>query len=67
MAAHTITLNVTEEAIYQKYLAAFLLTEEQITTRLKTILTEQVVQSINEKGLEKFKSISVTDKLKFID
>jgi len=66
MAAHTITLTNGEESIYQKYLILITKTDEDVMASLKTILSNQVVQRINEQGYEKFKGLSVADKLTFI-
>lgn len=67
MANHTIPLTASEESIYQKYLSLTALTEAMIIARLKAVLTEQVIQTINEKGAEKFYSLTVDGKIAFLE
>lgn len=67
MANHIIALNTTEESIYQKYLSATGATEAQIMASLKTVLTNQVLQKINEFGHDKFTNLSVADKIAFLE
>ena len=66
MANHTITLTTTEESVYQKYLALGGLTEADMIARIKDSLTKQVIQTIDDTGHEKFKALSVADKLTFL-
>ncbi len=66
MATHTITLTATEESIYQKYLEKTGATDPVVMARLKGILTDQVLQTINEAGHTKFNSLSIADKITFI-
>jgi len=66
MADHIITLTTGEEKIYQKYLITFGKTNTEIMEGLKKTLVDQVLQSINEAGAEKFKRLSVADKISFL-
>ncbi len=66
MANHTITLTAGEENLYQKYLLIFNLTETTVMATAKTSLASQVLQSINDAGHQKFKGLSVADKIAFL-
>ena len=66
MANHTIILTAGEESLYQKYLTYLVVSEEQLMARLKSTLADQVIQSINDAGHEKFKTLSVAEKIAFL-
>jgi len=66
MSNHTIVLSEQEELIYQKYLTGTSTTDEAVMVRLKNILSDQVVQTINEAGHAKFDALSVANKIAFI-
>ena len=66
MANHTIILTISEENLYQKYLAIIGKTDTKIMASLKKTLADQVLQSINEAGSEKFKALSIDEKIAFI-
>lgn len=67
MANHIISLNATEESIYIKWLAATGKTESEVMAFLKGVLTDQVLQKINDLGHDKFNNLSVTDKIAFLE
>ncbi len=66
MSTHTITFTSGEESVYQKYLVIISKTDEEMMTALKNDLAKQVVQRINEEGYEKFKKLTVSQKLAFL-
>jgi hypothetical protein len=67
MASHAIVLTAGEESIYQVYLAKTGTTDAAVLAGLKSVLTNQVVQTINEAGHAKFNALSVADKITFIE
>lgn len=67
MANHTITLANGEETLYAKWLEKVGSTDAEEMARLKAVLTAKVVQSINEIGTAKFNSLTVAQKIAFIN
>ena len=66
MANHTIELSDAEESIYEAYLLAVDKTDAEIMAQLKGVLTQQVVQAVNETGANKFYGLNINDKISFI-
>ena len=67
MANHVIILTAGEETIYAKYLEATGLLDVAVMARLKSVLTDQVLQLIAELGHAKFNGLSVEDKIAFLE
>jgi len=67
MANHTISLNATEESIYQKFLTETGQDDTTMMANMKDQLTEIVVSRVNEAGKSKFENLSVADKIAFLE
>jgi hypothetical protein len=65
MATHGFNLTDSEESIYQAYLTQIGKTDVEVMAGLKSSLIEQVLQTINEIGANKFKGLSIADKISF--
>lgn len=67
MAVHSFTLTANQESLYQKYLVAKGITDEEVMTKTLNSLIDQVSVDINILGAEKFKTLSVADKIAFLE
>ena len=67
MANHTIILNAGEEALYQRYLIEFGLTDEEQMVKAKDDMAEKIVIKIKDAGHDKFNALSVADKVAFLE